>query len=204
MRIVLAVALLAAACASPRPAGEEPIVDFKALHPAAILDIRYATENNFTRHRVYPAARCLLRKTVAERLDAAARELEAMGLRVALFDCYRPLSVQKAFWALVPDPRYVADPAKGSIHNRGAAVDMTLADSEGRELEMPTGYDDFTEKAHRGWAGASPEAAKNSALLQRVMEKNGFKGLPTEWWHFDAAGLSYPIADVPFDPGPGR
>ena len=183
--------------------GSELLVDFAKLHPAAILDIRYATSNNFTHHQVYPAARCLLRRCAAERLAAAAVEFESMGLRLKVFDCYRPLSVQRRFWELVPDERYVADPAKGSRHNRGAAVDVSLTDSSGRDLPMPTGYDDFSARAHRDWAGAPSEAAKNRALLERVMARHGFAGLATEWWHFDAQGWeNYPIEDVPLETVP--
>ncbi len=181
----------------------EPLVDFSKLHPAAVLDIRYATSNNFTHQQVYPVARCLLRRSAAGRLAEAVAEFESRGLRLKVFDCYRPLSVQKKFWALVPDERYVADPAKGSRHNRGAAVDVTLTDASGHELEMPTGYDDFTEHAHRDWAGASAAAAKDRALLEQVMARHGFVGLATEWWHFDAAGWErYPVEDVPFDSVP--
>ena len=183
--------------------GSEPLVDFVQLHPAAILDVRYATPDNFTHQAVYPTARCLLRRSAAERLAEAAVEFEGMGLRLKVFDCYRPLSVQRRFWALVPDERYVADPAKGSRHNRGAAVDVSLADAGGRELPMPTGYDDFSQRAHRDWAGAPAEAAKNRALLERVMARHGFVGLATEWWHFDAAGWEkFPVEDVPFEAVP--
>ena len=192
-----------AACAAPAeaPPREEEMIDFKALVPGADLDIRYATANNFTKKVVYPAARCLLRRPVALKLAAAAREFEKRGYRLRVYDCYRPLSVQRRFWELVPDERYVADPKKGSRHNRGAAVDLDLTRLDGRPLEFPTAYDDFSEKAHRGWAGASEEAKKNSALLEGVMRRHGFKGLPTEWWHFDAAGWeSYPLSDRPLAP----
>lgn len=192
---VLAWALCA--CHGHRPAAE-PLVDFHSRHPAAVLEIRYATADNFTHQAVYPVARCALRRSVAERLDLAAQELERRGLRLKVFDCYRPLSVQKAFWRLVPDERYVADPKKGSRHNRGAAVDVSLTDARGADLEMPTGYDDFTERAHRDWGLASPAAKENRQLLEDVMRAHGFVGLPTEWWHFDAEGWqSFPVSDVP-------
>lgn len=173
-------------------------MDFTVLHPAAILDIRYATPNNFTGKVVYPKARCLLREPVARRLAAVARDLESKGLRIKVYDCYRPLSVQRRFWELVPDPRYVADPKKGSRHNRGAAVDLTLADAEGNELEMPTAYDDFSEKAHRGAKGTASAAAANSRQLEDAMRRHGFKAIATEWWHFDAAGWErYGLLDEP-------
>jgi D-alanyl-D-alanine dipeptidase len=102
-------------------------------------------------------------------------------------------------WQIKPDPRYVANPAKGSRHNRGAAVDITLVDRNGKELEMPTGFDDFTEKAHRTYKGASTQAKKNSKLLEDAMKKYGFIPLATEWWHFDAPGWDkFSILDVGF------
>lgn len=175
-------------------------MDFPRVHPDALLDIRYATRDNFTHQQVYPQARCALRRSVAARLAAAASEFEGMGYRLKVYDCYRPLSVQRKFWALVPDERYVADPAKGSRHNRGAAVDVSLTDAQGRELEMPTGYDDFSERARRDWAGASTAAAGNRALLEQVMRKHGFVGYPSEWWHFDAQGWEkFLVEDIPFD-----
>lgn len=178
----------------------DPLVDFSRVHPGAALDIRYATQDNFTHQQVYAQARCALRRSAATRLAAAASEFEGLGYRLKIYDCYRPLSVQRKFWALVPDERFVADPAKGSRHNRGAAVDVTLTDAQGRELEMPTGFDDFSERAARNWAGASAAAAKNRALLEQVMKKHGFVGLPSEWWHFDAQGWEKcPLEDVPLD-----
>jgi D-alanyl-D-alanine dipeptidase len=126
------------------------------------------------------------------------RELETLGLGLKIYDGYRPLSVQKKMWAVMPDDRFVANPAKGSRHNRGAAVDVTLVRADGSELPMPTLFDDFTEKAFRtAITGISTEALRNSATLQRVMEKHGFKGLATEWWHFDEVGWErYEILDI--------
>ena len=190
--LVAAVSCLAAAETA------EPLVDFAKLHPRAILDIRYATKNNFTHEAVYPTARCLLRESAARALAAAASDFEAMGLRLVVFDCYRPLSIQKKFWALLPDERYVANPAKGSKHNRGAAVDVTLADAQGRELPMPTAYDDSSPRSHRDWKGSSPVERKDMELLEAVMVRHGFTGLPTEWWHFDANDWKrYPVMDAP-------
>ncbi|NTU97809.1 MAG: M15 family metallopeptidase [Chlorobiaceae bacterium] len=173
-------------------------VDIGELDRSIVLDIRYATPNNFTGQAVYPAARCLLRRDAALRLLRVQEKLAEKGYRLVVFDCYRPLSVQKRFWEILPDERYVADPSKGSRHNRGAAVDVSLADSAGRLLAMPTGYDDFSEKAHRDWKGASPEALKNSAILETAMKAEGFEPFPAEWWHFDAPGWEeYPVSDFP-------
>ena len=173
-------------------------VDARAVAPGIRLDIRYATTNNFTGRALYPAARCLLRPAIAERLRRAEAAAESTGLSLIVFDCYRPLSVQREMWKLVPDERYVADPAKGSRHNRGAAVDVSLIGKDGSEVVMPTAFDDFSERAHRDYADLSREAIANRALLERIMNEAGFVGLPTEWWHFDAVGWeSYPILDVP-------
>ncbi|WP_292003356.1 M15 family metallopeptidase [Chlorobium sp.] len=174
--------------------------DLADYDASIILDIRYATPNNFTGKTVYPAARCLLRRDVAMRVLKVQEKLRLKGYRLIVFDCYRPLSVQKKFWAILPDERYVADPKKGSRHNRGAAVDVSLADSAGRPLEMPTAYDDFSEKASRSWTGSSPAARRNSELLESAMKEEGFEPFPTEWWHFDASGWElYPVSDFPLE-----
>jgi zinc D-Ala-D-Ala dipeptidase len=162
-----------------------------------VLDIRYATTNNFTKQRLYQDARCFLQPATARKLAAVEEELRPLGLRLKLFDCYRPLSVQRKMWAIVPDERYVANPAQGSRHNRGAAVDLTLVRENGAELPMPTGYDDFSERAHRSYTRLPEEALGNRALLERVMTEHGFVGLPTEWWHFDDVDWQqYPVLDV--------
>jgi zinc D-Ala-D-Ala dipeptidase len=174
------------------------LVDASTIVPHLALDIRYATATNFTHQRLYAHARCLLHDAVARRLADVQRELHARGLGLVVYDCYRPLSVQRKMWALVPDERYVSDPAKGSRHNRGAAVDLALVDKRGRPLPMPSGYDEFTERAHRDFAGGSDAERKNRALLDELMTRHGFVGLPTEWWHYDAAEWqSYPILDEP-------
>ena len=165
--------------------------------PGIVLDIRYATTNNFMKRAVYDRADCWLQAKTAEKLKAVQKELSAKGLGLKIFDGYRPLSAQKKLWAVVPDERYVANPAKGSRHNRGAAVDLTIVDKHGKELQMPTPYDDFTEKAHRDYKDLPAEAIKNRQLLQDVMQKHGFVGLETEWWHFDDVDWkNYPISDV--------
>ena len=116
-----------------------------------------------------------------------------MGLRLKIWDGYRPVAAQWKFWKLVPDEGYVSDPRKGGRHTRGTAVDLTLITKEGHELLMPSVFDDFSEKAHRNFMDAPKEAIQNRELLQKVMEKHGFVGLPTEWWHFDMIGWkNYP------------
>ena len=196
---------IAVVLALPAPSRAGDLVDVKAVEPSIVLDIRYATAKNFTGKKVYPAAACFLEAGAAKDLVLAQRELKSYGLGLKVFDCYRPLSIQKKFWKLVPDERYVANPAKGSRHNRGMAVDLTLVDEDGIELAMPTDYDDFSPKAHRD-APASLEATRNRALLERVMTNHGFVGLPTEWWHFDAPGWEKaPLLDIPIpSPKPAK
>ena len=170
------------------------LVDATRVANGLRLDVRYATPNNFTKQKLYDKAECYLRPATAQKLANAQQEFEKQALGLKVFDCYRPLSIQRKLWALVPDERYVADPAKGSRHNRGAAVDLTLVERDGRELPMPTGYDDFSERAHRDYNKLPAVAMANRALLERVMTKHGFVGLPTEWWHFDDADWQqYPI-----------
>ncbi|MGB3206314.1 MAG: D-alanyl-D-alanine dipeptidase [Crinalium sp.] len=176
------------------------LVNIRTITTNIILDIRYATKNNFLKKQLYPEAKCLLRGVAAKQLGKVQEELSKQGLRLKVYDCYRPLSVQKLMWSVLPDQRYVGNPAKGSRHNRGAAVDLTLIDNNGKELEMPSAYDDFTEKAHRNYTGGSVEARKNRKLLEDVMKKYGFIPLSTEWWHFDAPGWEkFPILDVSFN-----
>lgn len=174
-------------------------LELNTMNPNILQDIRYASTNNFTGKVVYPEARAFLVKEAALSLDSVQKELETIGLGLKIFDGYRPLSVQKIFWEIMPDKRYVADPKKGSRHNRGMAVDLTLVDKDGKELPMPTEYDDFSEKAHRDFANLTEEQIKNRKILEDVMTKYGFLGLPTEWWHFDYRGWeSYDVMDVEF------
>lgn len=148
---------------------------------------------------MYPEARCLLRRETADKLARVQEKLKKQGLSLKIFDAYRPLAVQKKMWAKFPLPGYVADPSKGSNHNRGAAIDLTLVDQDGNELPMPSAYDEFSERAHRDYSGGTPEQTRNRELLQEAMEAEGFKGLATEWWHFDDTDAkSYPVLDLPF------
>jgi zinc D-Ala-D-Ala dipeptidase len=162
------------------------LVDIRTVNRNIRLDIRYATTNNFLKRKLYSTAKCALRSSVAQKLGKVQTDLEKIGLGLKVYDCYRPFSVTKQMWEVLPDPNYVANPARGSRHNRGAAVDLTLVDRTGKELEMPTPYDDFTTKAHRNYAGGSTQSRKNRQLLEDAMKKHGFIGITTEWWHFDS------------------
>jgi D-alanyl-D-alanine dipeptidase len=190
--------MLLAGCATP-PKSPADLVDVKAYVPGVVLDIRYSTTNNFTGQKLYPVARCCLRREAAERLRKVQAELKTQGLGLKVFDGYRPLSVQKKMWAIYPHPGFVADPAKGSRHNRGAAVDLTLIKLDGSYVPMPTPFDDFTERAHRGYMDLPLEVIRNRELLENIMSEHGFTGLPTEWWHYDLNNWrEYPIMDVDY------
>ena len=130
-------------------------------------------------------------------LNLVQLALEKQGLGLKIFDGYRPLSVQKVFWKLMPDAFYVADPKMGSKHNRGASVDLTLVDQFGKELSMPSEFDEFSEKASRRYMGCSKEARKNRELLEKMMKAEGFIPFEHEWWHFDDPEWeSYPVLDL--------
>ncbi len=173
------------------------LVEVTGVVPGLVVDMRYATPDNFTGKQVYECNRCFLREATARKLAKAEAELKKMGFGLKAWDCYRPLSVQKIFWALVPDPRYVADPAKGSKHNRGTAVDVTMVDSRGNEVAMPTPFDDFTTRASRNDDNFPSEVLKNRKILENAMKNAGFEPLPSEWWHFDDNGWqAYEILDV--------
>jgi zinc D-Ala-D-Ala dipeptidase len=178
---------------------QSDLVNVWKLDTTIVLDIRYATTNNFTGKQVYDEAKFFLRNEPAMKILGVQKELKSLGLGLKIFDGYRPLSVQKKFWEILPDERYVADPKKGSRHNRGAAVDLTLIDKNGNEIPMPTPYDDFTEKASRNYLELSSQIIINIKFLEDLLSKYGFTGLPTEWWHFDYNGWEkYDILDVDF------
>ena len=179
------------------------LVDVERSVPGIRVDVRYATTNNFMKQVLYPVAKVYLRRPAADALGEVQRELEKEGLGVKVFDGYRPYRVTEAMWEPIRNPDYVADPSKGSRHNRGAAVDLTLVVlSTGEEVEMPTPYDDFTEKAHHDYDALSDEAKKNREKLRNVMVRHGFEPLPSEWWHYDFSGWrEFPLMDVPLDGG---
>ena len=177
---------------------ENPLISVQDVNPRIRLDIRYATPDNFMKEILYPRAVCFLRRETAAKLSRAQERLEKMGLGLKIFDGYRPHSVQKKMWARFPIEGYVANPAKGSNHNRGAAVDVTLVDSKGSELGMPSAYDEFSERAHRDYAGGLEAERKNRSILEEAMQAEGFRGISTEWWHFDDTDAKkYPVLDFP-------
>ncbi|MBT31349.1 MAG: peptidase M15 [Thalassobius sp.] len=162
------------------------------------LDIRYATDNNFTKQVLYDCANCLLRKIVADSLTAAQKELAELGYGILLFDCYRPISVQQKMWEIVSNPIYVADPQKGSMHNRGNAVDLSLYSLEtGEPIDMGTEFDFFGREAHHAYQGFSQEVLQNRLLLKSTLEKYGFKSITSEWWHYSFNAKVFKLSDEP-------
>ena len=164
------------------------LVRIHSVVPDLLTDVRYATSNNFTGRILYDSDTLFARAFVVERLAHAQRIARGRGLQLKVFDAYRPLSVQKLMWSIVPDERYVADPMKGSRHNRGCAVDVTLCDMDGVELEMGTTYDEFTPRSAATYTDLPPAQLQHRRLLEQIMNEAGFDVLPTEWWHFDARG----------------
>lgn len=172
----------------------EGLVPLGDVDPRIVVDLRYASTRNFVGVALYSSGVALLRQGTAERLARVNDRLRASGHRLMVWDAYRPLSVQERLFQLVPDERYVANPTKGSRHNRGAAVDVALCDAAGRLLPMPTDHDDFSERAHRTTLGGDAVSRANYEILHAAMIAEGFVGLPTEWWHYDDPNWeSYPI-----------
>lgn len=177
------------------------LVEIKKLIPNIKLDIRYATKNNFAKKAVYKQARAFARLPVVEALQKVQNELDKSGVGLKIFDGYRPYSVTVTFYELASDKNFVANPKDGSRHNRGCAIDLTLIDLKtGRELEMPTPYDSFAPEAAADFNKLPEQVIKNRDLLIKTMEKNGFKVLSNEWWHFDFNGWkNFEIMDIPFE-----
>lgn len=180
---------------------DHALVPLERFLTDAKLDIRYATGNNFMNRQLYPIANPVLRLPAARALARVERELASEGLGLVIFDAYRPYRVTEMMWEPFKDPDYVADPAFGSRHNRGAAVDLTLYELEtGALLEMGTDYDEFVPAASHGASGLDRTIRANRETLRSVMERHGFDPLPSEWWHYDFRGWDeYPLMDIPLD-----
>ncbi len=164
--------------------------------PDFSYDLRYATEDNFLETAVYECPKCYTRARTARALIAANRELMERGVRIRFFDCYRPNSVQYKMWEILPNPQYVANPQKGSHHNRGGAVDITLETLDGKPLDMGTDFDFFGRRAYHDTRDLPAHILENRSLLKQTMEKHGFQSVRTEWWHYNLkAAFLYPVAD---------
>ncbi len=178
------------------------MTELKSFIPGIVYDLRYATTNNFMHRLMYPQNTTItfMRLPAAIALKQVQKELNENGLGLKIFDAYRPYSVTVKFWELVHDERYVANPSKGSGHNRGIAVDLTIIQLKtGKELNMGTGFDNFTDTAHQTFTRLPEEILQNRGLLRSTMEKYGFRALDTEWWHFFLAnGNKFEILDIDF------
>ena len=164
---------------------QSDFVRLKDLSADFVYELKYATPDNFLKQAVYDCGECYLRKSTAEALVKANEAFKQLGYRIKLFDCYRPLSVQKKMWKILPGTHYVANPAKGSKHNRGAAVDLTLVDAQGKELNMGTPFDFFGKEAHQTYTQHSKEVLENRKLLKETLDKYNFKSIYSEWWHYE-------------------
>lgn len=204
---LLALVLLLVSTAPQPPVDPEAtaapdLVEIIRLDPTIRLDIRYATSNNFLGRPVYSEARAFLQRPAAEALVRAHRRLKTEGYGIVVFDAYRPWSVTKVFWDATPADKkqFVADPSKGSRHNRGCAVDVSLYDLRtSRTVQMPSEYDEMTERARPDYRGGPRRARRLRDLLRRAMEAEGFTVYEHEWWHFDYRDWRrYPVLDLPF------
>lgn len=173
------------------------LVNVADIDDSLIVDIKYSTEDNFMKRKLYPAGVCVLQLNTAKKLAEANSNAKKHGYRIKVFDGYRPLSVQKLMWDLIQNEDFVAPPWRGSSHNRGAAVDVTLVDITGNEVEMPSGFDEFSRKARIDYEDAPKKAIENRELLASIMVECGFNRIESEWWHFnDTDILNYPLLDI--------
>ena len=180
---------------------QNELINLEKFIPGIVLDIRYATENNFTKEKIYNLPRAYARKPVAESLKKAQEEFKSLGFGIKIFDAYRPYAATVNFYEVYKDTTYVASPYRGSRHNRGCAIDMTLIDLKtGKELPMPTEYDSFRKEAWPTTPVKDPVIKKNRDLIISVMEKHGFKVNSSEWWHFDFIGWQkFDVMDISFE-----
>ena len=215
---LLVVTLLALACGSEPnrpvlqssfpiatpPPPPPPVIDYDTtewtelttLLPNVVLDLRYATADNFMEQKIYDCGRCFYRPKVARALARVEARLNKQGLGLKMYDCYRPGPYQQRLWDVLPDPRYVANPKRGSLHSRGAAADLTVINlASGEELDMGTPYDFFGVEAYTTTTNLPAEVLENRGILQAAMRAEGFGTIRTEWWHFNFLGRRFPLAD---------
>ncbi len=175
---------------------DSSFVVLKMIDTTFQYDMKYATTDNFLKEKVYDCDDCLVRYKTAKQLIKINDLFKTLGYKIKFFDCYRPLTIQKKMWKIYPDKRYVANPEKGSNHNRGSAVDITLVDNFGKELNMGTEFDFFGRKAHHAYQNLPQEVLENRKLLKSIMEANGFWSITSEWWHYNLAkSYQYKVSD---------
>ena len=192
----------AAPAPAPKKKGALDAADWteiSSLDHSIAIDIKYATTDNFTKSKIYDCPRCFLRPEAARAIVAAHKKLKINGLGLKMFDCYRPRPYQQRLWDKVPNPDYVTPPGKGSMHSRGAAVDLTIVDKNGKELDMGTPYDFFGEKAHADYTALPEKVLQNRKLLKKTMESVGFRGIRTEWWHFSFGKKEFELSSALWD-----
>ena len=171
-------------------------LDLSKIDSTFFYDMKYATSDNFLKKIVYDCSNCLLRYETIKQVIKANNAFKELGFKIKFYDCYRPLSVQKKMWEIYPDKRYVANPSKGSNHNRGTAIDITLVSLEGEELDMGTNFDFFGIEAHHSYKKLSNTIIENRSLLKIIMETNGFKSISSEWWHYNLLkSYRYKVSD---------
>ncbi len=186
----------------PTEPEDDALVRVKDYLPDVQQELMYATRENFTGEQIYSFYEAYLRYGTVKKLQEVSQELSQMGLNLKIWDGFRPVSAQFRLWEICPDPTYVANPETGfSSHSRGNTVDLTLVDETGQELEMPTGFDDFSALADRDYSDCPTVARENAQLLQDVMERGGFTGYFGEWWHFSDT-QDYPVEET-FEPPAG-
>lgn len=178
----------------------QELIELKKMIPDLMLDIRYATANNFMKQVMYSQARAFARKPVAEQLKKIQAELRKKGYGLKIYDAYRPYAITVSFYKKASDKSFVANPAKGSKHNRGSAVDLTLIDFKTKkEVPMPTPYDSFAPEAAAAYRKLPPAIIHNRDFLIRTMRAHGFRVIKNEWWHYDFIGWqNYALMDIPF------
>jgi len=170
-------------------------IEISDKHLGFHLDIRYATDNNFVEEQMYECGKCFLQEKVAKQLWMAKKDFVEKGYELVLYDCYRPKPVQQKLWDKVPDARYVTPPKRGSMHNKGAAIDLGLTDLEGNILDMGTEYDYFGVEAYQTYTKHPKEIMDRRVLLKETMEKHGFRSIRTEWWHYSFDDRSFQLSD---------
>lgn len=170
------------------------MTELRTLIPGLVYDLKYATRDNFMRTRMYPSRTdvTFLRFAAANALKKVQAALNEQGYGLKVWDAYRPYSVTERFWEMVKDERYVANPKKASGHNRGIAIDVTIIHlSTGKELDMGTGFDNFSDTAHHTYTNLSAQVLQNRKLLKETMERNGFVAFESEWWHYSYPNAAY-------------
>ncbi|ALJ01323.1 hypothetical protein DC20_08610 [Rufibacter tibetensis] len=180
---------------------KQELVELASYIPGLVLDIKYATVDNFIKEPVYKIATAYARKPVADALKKVQADLKPLGLGLKIYDGYRPYHVTVLFFKKVKKKAYVANPKEGSRHNRGCAIDLTLIQlKDGKELEMPTPYDATVVQSHPDYPHVSEQVKKNRALLINTMQRHGFTVFHNEWWHFDFKDWrQYPLMDIRFE-----